>query len=432
MVTYAAAAAQAPSQSVPQQCGGWKQTKGAYRLFDTPAVSFDKVQESHRRLTLAAAAAAAAAAGRRVVLWVSDTAALSFAHPATGGLGPTSAGGSGMLLHTTMAVDVGGGADAPPFVLGLGHQQVWRGPATGMGKAKAKAEEPESAKWRTGVEAVGTPPPGVRWVHVGDSESDCWEALESCRERGSGFALRACQDRRAVAGHDARTDGAAAAAPEDAAAGPTLFELLRREPAPGSKRLWVRGRKDREARWARLSVSATPVTLLAPKNWPDKPHRKGKPRPRPIRCWAVRVYEVDTPAGAEPIQWVILTDEPVADLAAALTVVFWYSCRWLIEEYHKCLKSGCRVESRQLAEAGRLKTLLGVLAVVAVRLLQLKHQAKVNPDAPALSIIPRRYVQTLGAHLKRSPGKMTTREFWRETARMGGFWAAKATATRVG
>ena len=139
----------------------------------------------------------------------------------------------------------------------------------------------------------------------------------------------------------------------------------------------------------------------------------------------MRVYEVDTPAGAEPIEWVILTDEPVTDLAAALTVAFWYSCRWLIEEYHKCLKSGCRVESRQLEEAGRLKALLGVLAVLAVRLLQLKHQAKVNPDAPALSVIPPRYVRTLGAHLKQSPGQMTTRQFWRETARMGGFLGRK-------
>lgn len=418
VVTYAAAAAQAPSQSVPQQCGGWKQTKGAYRLFDAPAASFDKVQGPHRRLTLEAAAA------RSVVLWVSDTTTLSFAHPATEGLGPTSAGGSGMLLHTTMAVDVSGvgvgvGVDASPFVLGLGHQQVWARPAQG------KAKEPESVKWQTGVEAIGTPPPGVRWVHVGDSESDCWEALESCRERGSGFALRACQNRQAMAGH-APADGAAAPAPAPAAAaGSTLFDLLQREPALGSKKLWVRGRKDREARWARLSVSATPVTLLAPKNWPDKPHRKDKPRPRPIRCWAVRVYEVDAPAGAEPIEWVILTDEPVTDLATALKVVFWYSCRWLIEEYHKCLKSGCRVESRQLEEAGRLKTLLGILTVVAVRLLQLKHQAKVNPDAPALSVIPRRYVQTLGAHLKQSPQKMTAREFWRETARLGGFLGRK-------
>jgi len=427
VVTYAAAAARAPSQSIPQQCGGWQRTKGAYRLFDQPAVSFDKVQAPHRRLTREAAAA------RSVVLWVSDTTTLSFPHPDTRGLGPTSAGGSGMLLHSTLAVDVSGGVDAPPFVLGLGHQQVWARPAA-EGKAKVKAKEPESAKWRAGVEAVGTPPPGggVRWVHVGDSESDCWEALESCRERGSGFALRACQDRRAVAGHDdAPPDGAAAAAAEGAAAAAaagsatTLFDLLRRAPALGGKRLWVRGRRDREPRWARLAVSATPVTLFAPKNWSDKPHRKDKPRPGPIRCWAVRVHEIDPPAGAEPVEWVILTDEPVADLSAALTVAFWYACRWLIEEYHKCLKSGCRVESRQLAEAGRLRTLLGVLAVVAVRLLQLKHQAKVDPDAPALGVIPARYVRTLAAHLKRSSEKMTTREFWRETARLGGFLGRK-------
>src|SRR3954451_3494464 len=113
LVTYAAAAAHAPSQSIPQQCGGaWKRTKGAYRLFDHATVSFDKVQQSHRRLTREMAVT------RSVVLRVSDTTTLSFAHPATTGLGPTSSGGSGMLLHTTMAVDVSAGVDASPFVLG--------------------------------------------------------------------------------------------------------------------------------------------------------------------------------------------------------------------------------------------------------------------------------------------------------------------------
>ena len=418
VVTYAAAAAQAPSQSIPQQCGGaWKRTKGAYRLFDQPSVSFDKVQESHRRLTRDAAAAAT----RSVVLWVSDTTTLSFAHPATTGLGPTSTGGSGsgMLLHTTMAVDVSGGIDAAPFVLGLGHQRVWTRPA------KGKANVPESIKWQSGIKAIGTPPPpsssssssssGVRWVHVGDSESDCWEAIESCKDEGSGFALRACQNRQVIAGHVSPDEAASAAESR-------LFELLQQEPALGNKKLWVRGRPDRPARWAQLAVSATAVTLLPPRNWPDKPHRKGKPRPQPIRCWAVRVYEINAPDGVdEPIEWVILTDEPVRDLATALTVVFWYSCRWLIEEYHKCLKSGCQIESRQLEEASRLKALLGILAVVAVRLLQLKHQAKVKPESPALSIIPTRYVEALGAHLKQPFEKMTTREFWRATAALGGF-----------
>lgn len=402
-VTYAAAAARAPSQSVPGQCGGqWKQSKGAYRLFDNPQVSHEKLQAPHRRQTLEAAAAAA------VALWVSDTTTLSFDHPHTSGLGGTSAGGrgQGMLVHSTLGVDVSGGPDAPPVVLGLGAQQVW---VRGQDEPK-----PESQKWAGGVGQVGVPPPGRRWVHVGDSESDCWEAIEACVERQSGFALRACQNRQVIAGHDAEKGERT-----------TLFELLRKQPMLGGKRLWVRARKDREARWAKLAVSATPLTLLPPKNWPDKPHRKDRPRPDAIACWAVRVWEVEPPQGQEPIEWVILTDEPAADLEAAVRVVFWYSCRWLIEEYHKCLKTGCRVEQRQLEQAQRLQRLLGILAVVAVRLLQLKHQAKVNPDAPARRVVPEAYVKTLAAYLKRPPGKLTTREFWRETARLGGFLGRK-------
>jgi hypothetical protein len=409
-VKYAAAAAHSPGQSIPRQCDGvWGQTKGAYRLYDNPNVSFEKLQEPHRRLTISAASE------RAVTLWVSDTTTLSFDHPETAGLGPTSPGGSGMLLHSTMAIDVSGGVDGTPFVLGLGHQQLWARPTR-----RVKNKPPESAKWHNGIEAIGTPPAGVRWVHVGDCESDCWETIESCLAAGSGVALRACQNRLVIAGHDPIHGGAA-----DSGEPTPLFELLQKQPMLGGKRLFLRARKDRPARWAKLAVSATPVTLLAPKNWSDKPHRKGRPRPGPIACWAVRVWEIDAPEGQEPIEWVILTDEPVTDLAGALKVVFWYSCRWLIEEYHKCLKSGCQVESRQLEEAGRLKSLLGVLAVVAVRLLQIKHQAKVDPDAPATRIVPARYVRTLAARLKRPHEKMTAREFWRETARMGGFLGRK-------
>ena len=415
-VTYATAAAQSPSMSVPRQCGSWKETKGAYRLFDNTAVNFDKLQEPHRQLTLAAAS------DRSVVLWIQDTTTASFNHPGTAGLGPTSVGGAGMLLHSTLAVDVSGGMDQSPFVLGLGHQQVWIRPSEP--KKKKEAKEPESLKWSTGIAAIGAAGPGVRWVHVADSESDCWEAIQTAKTTGSGFAFRACQNRQVIAGHaipgEAGTGGS-----EDAAPQTLLFELLKVQPMLGGKTLYLRGRGGRAARHAKLAVSAMPITLLAPKNWSDKPHRKGKPRPDPIACWAVRVWELEAPEGQEPIEWVILTDEPATNLESAMKVVFWYSCRWLIEEYHKCLKSGCQIETRQLEEARRLQKLLAILGVIAVRLLQLKHQAKVNPDAPATSVVPERYVKTLAAHLNEAYRKMSTHQFWRKTAQLGGFLGRK-------
>lgn len=420
-VKLAESAALAATASLPDMCGAWKNTKAAYRLLDRNPVTFESLSQPHRRLTLQSAA------GSAVVLHVSDTTTLSFACGAAAGLGPTgsSGRGRGMLLHSsggfafrTLAVDVSGGVDSPPQVLGLSAQHLW---ARQAGPAPA----PESSKWATAIEAVGTPPPQApgtpqsRWVHVGDCESDCWEALEACRSGGMGFALRACQDRRVIAGH------ADAGTPASQGGQATLFELLEKQPMLGGKRLWVRGRKDREARWARLAVSAMAVTVLSPRNWSDKPHRKGRPRPPAIACWAVRVREVEPPAGEEPIEWVILTDEPAGDLETALKVVFWYSCRWLIEEYHKCLKTGCRAEDRQLETAERLGALLGMLTVVAARLLQLKHQARCDPQRPARQVVPGGHVDVLAARQGLGPD-MTVHQFWRAVAQLGGFLARKS------
>lgn len=402
LVGYAARAAASPSQSIPGQCGCWKQTKGAYRLFDNDATTHEAVIRPHLALTRSAAAQA------QVVLHVSDTTTLSFDHPHTRGLGPPGpgGGGQGMLLHNTLAVDVSGGIDAPPRVLGLTHQQLWtRTP--GRGKA------PESAKWPEAIAAVGPAPAAVRFVHVGDAESDCWEALAACEARSVGHVIRACQDRLVSPGDDPHGEPAA-----------RLFELVRARPPLGGKYLWARARGNEDARLVKLLVSATPLSIHPPRNWSEKKHRGKTPRPGPLARWAVRVWEADPAEGRAPIEWVLLTDGPVTDLQAALLIAFWYSCRWLVEEYHKCLKTGCKVEERQLEHVERLEPLVGVLSVVAVRLLQLKHQAKVDPDTPASRAVPEPYVRTLAAWLKTST-KMTARQFWRGTAQLGGFLARK-------
>jgi hypothetical protein len=446
LVGYAAAAAANPQQSIPGQCGTWKQTKGAYRLFDNDATTYAKVIQPHLSLTHSAAAAAA------VVLHLSDTTTLSLNHPHTQGLGPTGSRGRGrgILLHSTLAVDVSGGIEASPRVLGLSHQHLWT--RTAAGKLK-----PESSKWPQAINAIGPAPARVRYVYVSDAESDCWSTLAALEDQSLGHVIRVCQDRVVSAAADvegeAEPEAEAEAMPEadadadaqvdleaDSAGQPALqtklfdlqtklFELVRSRPALGGKWLWARARGNEEARLVKLLVSATAVLIHPPRNWSDKPYRKHTPRPRRrLKRWAVRVWEANPPADREPIEWVLLSDQPVLDLQAALQVAFWYSCRWLIEEYHKCLKSGCRIETRQLEHIDRLEPLVGVLSVVAVRLLQLKHQARVNPEMPAEQIVPKAYVQTLGAWLKMPAGMtatMTARQFWRATAQLGGFLARK-------
>jgi hypothetical protein len=60
-----------------------------------------------------------------------------------------------------------------------------------------------------------------------------------------------------------------------------------------------------------------------------------------------------------------------------------YACRWLIEEYHKALKTGTGIEKSQLSRVERITALLGILALAAVRLLNMKLLARVE-EATAL------------------------------------------------
>ena len=122
----------------------------------------------------------------------------------------------------------------------------------------------------------------------------------------------------------------------------------------------------------------------------------------------------------------LLSSEPANDLADALRIATYYSYRWLIEEYHKCLKSGCRVEERQLEHADRLAPLIGMLSVVATRLLQMKNDARLTPQRPARQCVPKELVQTLSKLINIPMSKIGVRKFVHEVAKRGGFIGRKS------
>jgi hypothetical protein len=110
----------------------------------------------------------------------------------------------------------------------------------------------------------------------------------------------------------------------------------------------------------------------------------------------------------------------------ALEVIEYYEKRWMIEEYHKCLKTGCAMEARQLERADGLEALLGFLSIIAVRLLQLREASRQEPDALARHLIAPELLTTVQSYLKLPPGDLTMREFWRAVARLGGFLGRKS------
>ena len=134
----------------------------------------------------------------------------------------------------------------------------------------------------------------------------------------------------------------------------------------------------------------------------------------------MRVFEPAPPAGVKtPLEWVLLTDAPVETFQAALEVAVKYSARWLIEEFHKALKTGLGAERLQLETAARLFAAIAVMSLVALRLIDLREAVRLEPESPAERAgVSALELAVLRARLKR-PIK-TVRELALAIGRLGG------------
>jgi hypothetical protein len=417
-----------PSGSIPKQNKSWKQIKGAYRLFDQATATFESMSQPHWQH-----ARRAAGECKRVVLLEQDTSWLDYSAHAqkTSGLGwygkserqppgGGGGGGSGLFLHSVLAVEPQGQRQAR--IIGLMHAKLWArhhdpvGAGSPARSRRRRSDDRESLRWSQAVLEIGGPPPDstARWLHVGDRESDIFELYDQTRQlAGVGFVVRIKHDRNATVGHD--TPDTCSLKDRKSS---SVKDLLRALAPLGQSKLWVPPRQGKRGgqrgRWATLNVSASALTIWSPQ-------LNGR-RGQALRCWGVRVWEIDAPADVEePLEWLVLTSEPVSDVEDALRIAEYYSHRWLIEEYHKCLKSGCRVEERQLERVERLEPLIGMLCVLAVRLLQLKNDTRLMPQAPAIKHVPRESVKTLARMLNVAPDSIALRQFTHEVAKLGGF-----------
>lgn len=200
---------------------------------------------------------------------------------------------------------------------------------------------------------------------------------------------------------------------------PYLLQWARQLPSQATKEVSLRGRAGGPARTAQLQVAWAQYLMPAPHD--------GKERGGPnLRVSVIRAWEVEAPAGVAPLEWVLVTTLAVTDAESARQVIEYYEKRWLIEEYHKCLKTGCAMEARQLETAAGLEALLGFLSISAVRLLQLREASRQKPELPARQVIPPELLETIESYLKLPPGDLTMREFWRAVARLGGFLGRKS------
>jgi hypothetical protein len=142
----------------------------------------------------------------------------------------------------------------------------------------------------------------------------------------------------------------------------------------------------------------------------------------------VWLQESAPPAGSPPLDWLLLTDQPVTTAAEAGQVVDWYRGRWLIEVYIRTLKTGCRVEDLLLRTMDRLAPCLAAYAVMAWRVLYLSRLARTLPDLPAAQVLEpdegrMAWVQVHPG--QPPPATLTLRTAVRLIAQVGGFLARR-------
>ena len=387
--------AENPLGSLPAQMHTWKETKALYRLLDEPDVTFAALMQPHLHQTREQANSSS------VVLLVQDTTDIDLSHrrkiSGVGQIGNER--GRGFFVQTVLAVhpqrrEVLGCMAQEPFVRIPAPEGEQR-------HQRRKREERETDVWMRQVQTIGTPAKGRTWVHVGDRGADMFPFFQACRSTQTQFLVRAAQNRR-VQGSEEEINYALARA--------------RSWPSQASRPFEVPARHGHQARSTQLQLAFGHMTLLPPRHEP----RAGKD---PVTVWVIRVWEEQAPEGEEPLEWILLTSVPTTTLEQAWERVDWYRHRWLVEDYHQCLKSGCRIEERQLQTVDGLIRLLGLLSPLAVRLLQVRAYARSDPERPAHEVIEPLMLAVVAQRSGQSPLTMTVGSFWTEVARLGGYLA---------
>ena len=392
-----------PQRSINAASGDWAASKAAYRFFASK-IEADAVLSGHRQKTLERMQKQA------VVLAVQDTTALNFtsqrAKQGLGGIGTEQSQARGFYCHATLVVEASTGA-----ALGVLEVQSYTRKSEPVKRARTgQAKERESGRWLNGLASAQWAAercPQTQIICVADREADFYEflAFAAAEAPAVEVLVRAQYDRELEEGR--------------------LFAQVRAQPLRGILPVAVPPSAGQAGRTAQLEIRTRAVRLPAPAHWRDAAQRPT------LELWAVEAWEPAPPKGITPICWRLLTTLPTAALAAAVTVLGYYTRRWQIEVWHKILKSGCRIEDRQLESFERLERVLRLDAIIAWRVLYLMTQGRAHPQLCATVVLEDYEWRALHAFVKKTPlppesPPPSLGEAMLAVARLGGFLARKS------
>lgn len=349
------------SLSFPDLFKDQHQLKGFYRLIDNKAVDHSIFISGYQ-----SGLAQYSKEQKKLTPWVlvQDTMLTNFHTRKVLDLGYTQTEHSnGLILHHGLLLD---DAFTP---LGLLHQKVIYREREHYKQARAP-EDKETKKWieglKTGSEFSGSA--GRPLIHLMDREADVADIINAAAGlQGQYFIIRAAQNR-------ILTDNDGNKLPEK------LFTSM---PSLHNGKTVMRRLIDQQGKpyQATCAISHGQLNI--------------KGVEKPVNC----VWVKETPSGEskdekELAEWFLLTNLPFDEYVPEVIVEL-YSKRWIIEDFHKCYKTGCSIEKRQFDSRKTLTTAIGLLALTAIILLRSRYFAQNSHDEPFENIVTDKQEQIL-------------------------------------
>jgi hypothetical protein len=393
LVDVAAKKAEVPDRAFSGVAkGDWASVKGYYRMIDQPhesAVTMPNILLPHRERTVRRMS------GQRTVLCIQDGTDLNYTNLSKcKGLGmigknQTDAKSLGLHMHSTFAV--------APNGLPLGVLKVeCKAPESRASKDKRKCidipiEEKTTFSWiehhRDMVKVAGKMP-GTRVIDVCDREADFFELFDEQRKSGRvELLVRAKHDRKLVdiplKLFDAVREG-----PVESA---VRVHIPRQSARP--KRSKQKARPKRPGRMATLVIRYKQIQIPAPAHMADR---------APIEIWVIHGLEENPPENTKAVEWFLLTTVDITFAEDAEQGLRWYCLRWRIEDWHRVLKTGCRIEDLQHDTAERLRRAIAINLVIAWRIMLMTLLGRETPELPAEVLFSDIELKTLRAFAKKN------------------------------
>ncbi len=413
LVQCADALCRHPGGTLPDKLHSPADLKAFYRLCDCPAVSHQAVMAPHRERTLQIIQTM-----RRPILILHDATELDYTtHRSLSGLGQIGNGKHrGYICQNSLAVD-----PKTREVVGLTNQVLHHRVHVPKGETDAQRRDRKTRESRLWLHGTKGLPSRRQLIDVCDQGADTFEFLQHECYSGRRFVIRSAYNRGILAGHEdtnCQSSHIRTYAKRLPALGERTVKVTSKMVTKSPKKKGKKKTHRRKARTATVRISAAPIQVKPPSGVKTGDYEKV-----PITVWVIRVWEVNPPRGQERLEWFLLTNEPVESFEDACRVVQWYECRWIIEEYHKAMKTGCGIENPQFETEDRLQPSIALISVVALTLLSLRDASR-RPDAKkhlATDLISSDYVEVLSLwRHKQIKNDWTVHDFFYALARLGG------------